>query len=348
MSESVALSADTASAGQASRRPQVPPVQEGPTDPRADPRGSTWRKWDLHVHTPASFHWKGGKRLSLMTVTEKEQSLKELLDTINSSDVDVFAFMDYWTFEGYIEFRRFLKSHPDMVLRKTVFPGMELRVDAPVDYRLNVHVLLSDALTEQQLCDLKSQLVIRFGGATRPLSDEALVEFGKTLDSSKAKRHGFGDPATLPQDDLLRLGSMTAEVSRDCLHSALQAIPGKLGLVVLPYDTSDGLSKLDWETHPHADNYFMQSADLFETRDAHNVDLFLGRRTERNNHFIDNFVKTLGGEPKPAICGSDAHRFAEYGVYPSGRACWIKADCTFRGLLQVLEEPAQRTFIDPR
>ena len=22
-----------------------------------DPRGSVWRKWDLHVHTPASFHW---------------------------------------------------------------------------------------------------------------------------------------------------------------------------------------------------------------------------------------------------------------------------------------------------
>jgi hypothetical protein len=24
--------------------------------------GSIWRKWDLHIHTPASFHWSG-KRL---------------------------------------------------------------------------------------------------------------------------------------------------------------------------------------------------------------------------------------------------------------------------------------------
>ena len=24
-------------------------------------RGSEWRQWDLHIHTPASFHWKGQK-----------------------------------------------------------------------------------------------------------------------------------------------------------------------------------------------------------------------------------------------------------------------------------------------
>ena len=24
-------------------------------------RGSVWRQWDLHVHTPASFHWLGKK-----------------------------------------------------------------------------------------------------------------------------------------------------------------------------------------------------------------------------------------------------------------------------------------------
>jgi hypothetical protein len=32
-----------------------------------DPRGSVWRKWDLHIHTPASFHWNGGARFALMT-----------------------------------------------------------------------------------------------------------------------------------------------------------------------------------------------------------------------------------------------------------------------------------------
>ena len=34
-------------------------------------RGSEWRKWDLHIHTPASFHWQGGKRFYDMTREEK-------------------------------------------------------------------------------------------------------------------------------------------------------------------------------------------------------------------------------------------------------------------------------------
>lgn len=24
-------------------------------------RGSMWNQWDLHIHTPASFHWNGEK-----------------------------------------------------------------------------------------------------------------------------------------------------------------------------------------------------------------------------------------------------------------------------------------------
>jgi hypothetical protein len=36
------------------------------------PSGSQWRKWDLHVHTPASFHWNEGKLLTDMNTQEKE------------------------------------------------------------------------------------------------------------------------------------------------------------------------------------------------------------------------------------------------------------------------------------
>jgi len=25
------------------------------------PRGSIWRKWDLHVHTPVSYTWDGAR-----------------------------------------------------------------------------------------------------------------------------------------------------------------------------------------------------------------------------------------------------------------------------------------------
>jgi ABC-type lipoprotein export system ATPase subunit len=278
-----------------------------------------------------------------MTENERKKSLETIVKRINDCDVAAFAIMDYWTFDGYISLRRFLHDNPAIKLEKAVFPGMELRVDAPVDYRLNIHVLLSDALSLQALADFKARLQI--SATERPLSDDALRDFARTLDPSKAKHHGFDDPATLDADQLLLLGSTTAEITRQCLKEALKAIPGNAGVILMPYDTSDGLQKLNWELHPHADNYFMQSAHMFETRDPSNVDLFLNRVTDKNKSFISNCHKTLGGRPKPAVCGSDAHKPDDYGVFPSGTTCWVKADPTFEGVLQLLHEPAARTHL---
>ena len=309
-----------------------------------DPRGSVWRKWDLHVHTPASFHWNDGVNLSNQTPESRDRVLEQLIETVEASDVAVFGIMDYWTFDGYLALRDSIISR-DITLQKTIFPGMELRIEAAVDYRLNIQVVLSDSLKKQQLQDFKAALRIRMGTTDRSLSDEALIAFARTLDVSKAKIHGFNEADLMQEDKLLQLGSMTAVITRESLSDAIKQIPQNTCFVIMPYDTSDGLSELDWEKHPHDDNYFMQSAQIFETRDPENVDLFLGRETPKNCNFLENFLKTMGGKPKPAISGSDAHKIADYGVFPSNRITWIKADPTFEGLRQVVTEPCDRSFI---
>ena len=307
-----------------------------------DPRGSVWRKWDLHIHTPASFHWNGGARFAQMTPDKRDASLDLVIEKIVQSEVAAFGIMDYWTFDGYLAIRDRLVAR-GLVLPKAVFPGMELRIEAPVDFRLNIQVILSDSLTKQQLQDFKAAL--RIGAIDRGLSDESLIAFAQTLDPSKAKVHGFQNADLNDDGKLLQLGSMTALVARESLRKALKQIPEDTCLVILPYDTSDGFSKLDWEKHPHDDNYFMQSAHMFETREPENVDLFLGRETAKNQKFIENFLKTLGGKPKAAISGSDAHKISDYGAFPSDRITWIKADPTFEGLRQVVNEPRERSFI---
>ena len=307
-----------------------------------DPRGSYWRKWDLHIHTPASFHWNGGKRFVQMNMNEKEAAVKKIIDALNNSEVAAFSIVDYWTFDGYEEIQAYINSGK-VKLTKTVFPGMELRVEAPVDYRLNVQILLSDLLSRQQRADFKAAL--RLGGSGRSISEEALIEFGRGLSADKARKHGFTGNYADDDPQLLRLGSQTAEVTRESLVEAKNAIPAGTCLIILPYDTSDGLEKLDWAQHPCADQYFMQSADIFETRLPGNVDLFLGRRTKANMTFFDNFLKTMGGKPKPVISGSDAHKLSDYGSFPGDRVTWIKADPTFEGLKKTLIEPQGRTFI---
>lgn len=307
-------------------------------------RGSEWRKWDLHVHSPASYFWRGGKLFKDMNQTEKDAAMKEFIKTVNESDVAAFCVMDYWTFDWCIALRKYAKAHPSE-LKKPVFNGMELRVECPVDYRLNIHVILSDELSEQQLNDFRSELKIRIGKNTKNLSEEALISFAKSLGKDKAKVHGYTDTASLDESKLLELGSKTAEVTKDSLVAAFKHIPEDSGYILLPYDTSDGLLNLDWSQHPQDDNFFMQTASIFESRDRRNIDLFNGKKTEENKSFFENFYKTIGDCPKPCISGSDAHAFGEYGVYPSDRITWIKADPSFEGLKQIIYEPTLRAFI---
>ena len=307
-------------------------------------RGSEWRKWDLHIHTPASFQWNGGKRFCKMTPQEKKDEMIKIINKINESDVHVFGIMDYWTFDGYIELTKFLHENQEIQCTKTILPGIELRIEAPVDYRLNIHFLLSNQLTYQNLLDFKSSLLIRIGEKKRPLSDEALIEFAKSLDDSKAQKQGYKN---YREDDqkCLELGSRTAEITRDCLQEAKSILPEGSCLIILAYDTSDGLHDLDWETHPQADNYFMQSAHIFETRDFDNIDLFLGIETDKNKSYIENFIKTMGGKPKPVVSGSDAHKIYDYGVYPSNKITWIKSDPSFDGLKYTMYDPSERVRI---
>ncbi|RIK32477.1 MAG: hypothetical protein DCC56_01330 [Anaerolineae bacterium] len=305
-------------------------------------KGSQWRKWDLHVHTPASFHWNGGKTLREMNDEEKDQSFNKLLNTIENSDVAAFCFTDYWTFDGYLHFNDYMRRS-GLSCSKMIFPGMELRVEAPVDYRLNMQVILSDSLTVQSLEDFKSKLMVR--SLNRRISDESVMEFAKSLDAGKAKIHGFDDPKKLGESDLLRLGASTIEVTQDSLKSAMESVPPGTVYLIMPFETSDGLARLDWKTQPQAANYFMQAAHVFESRKEEIMHLFLGIETEANRNFLGNFQKSLGNVQKPVISGSDAHKYSDYGKYPNNKATWIKADPTFQGFKQIIYEPRERVQI---
>ncbi|MEX2234026.1 MAG: hypothetical protein WD824_17810 [Cyclobacteriaceae bacterium] len=277
-----------------------------------------------------------------MSSSDLEVEMKAFVSAVNQSDVAAFCVMDYWTFDWYLELLKYKTKFPGE-LQKPVFPGIELRIECPVDYRLNIHCILSDKLSFQEIADFKSQLTIR--SIDKKLSNESLKQFAKSLDESKAKKHGFQNPSTLDDERLLQLGSKTAEITKESLEEAFKQIPNENGYIILPYDTSDGLLDLDWADHPHDDNYFMQSADVFEARDPRNIDLLNGKKTPENEPFFKNFFKTLGNKPKPCISGSDAHKYSDFGNFPSDRVTWIKADPTFEGFSQIIFEPTERVRI---
>ena len=251
--------------------------------------------------------------------------------------------MDYWTFEGYRLLREYLAKNP-RATTKTIFPGIELRMQSPTDYRLNTHVLISESVPIETLGHFLSRL--KLGGVNgKPPSRPTFVDIAKSYDAGTLRRHGYCVADKTDEDKMHILGMMTAEVTQESLLEAIAIVGRENCLLVQPFDTNDGLKDLDWEDHPYAATSIMKDADCFETRKPKHVDLFLGFGIPEKPRVGPEFIECLGGYPKPVFSGSDAHKIEHYGVYPSNRITWLKAQPTFKGLRQVCNEPALRCFI---
>lgn len=319
-------------------------------------RGAEWRQWDLHIHTPASFHWLGKRFDPDPSSVENTALVDEMIAALNAAQPAVFALMDYWTFDGWFALKRRLAQVGAPKLLKRVFPGIELRLMAPMTGRLNAHVLFSDEIADQMLHDFKTALTVEL--VNRPLSNDSLVALARMVGEDKLKLHGFKKTEVDANiDEALRAGSVIAEINCDSYKNAIERVPNGYAVGFMPFDTSDGLAEVKWQEHYAYCLGLFKSSPIFETRNLDTRGAFVGELTPGNEKWIDNFQNALGGIPRLAVSGSDAHVFTGvpgdnnrrgYGDFPSGKATWIKGDPTFLGLLQVIKEPAKRSYIGER
>lgn len=327
------------------------------TTKREISRGSVWRQWDLHIHTPASFHWEGRKFEGNISSSELSPKNRELIDqmieALNTAEPAVFAIMDYWTFDGWFALKRRLAEKGAPTLNKKVFPGIELRLAAPMKGRLNAHVLFSDEIEDQALEDFKHSLKLELVG--RPLSDPALIELARDTNQDKLKIHGF-DKAEVKSsvEKALLAGAVVAEVNPDSYKEAISKVKQGLAIGFMPFDTNDGLADVKRNEHYAYVMGLFQSSPIFETRNSDLHAAFASLRTSGNSKYFENFQSALKYVPRLAVSGSDAHCFTGvhgddnkrgYGDFPSAKKTWIKADPTFQGLKQAILEPSKRSFI---
>lgn len=316
------------------------------------PKGSEWRLWDLHIHTPASFFWKGQKFTGEPTDPANYALVDEMIGALNAAEPAVFALMDYWTFDGWFALKNRLKQTGAPKLEKTVFPGVELRICSPKG-RLNAHMVFSDCASDQDLKDFLNGMKLE--GIEKPLSKAALIEYARSLTTDKLRKHGYNkSEVTANEAEALKAGCESAELKLDPYREALKALPSGLAVGFMPFSTNDGLAAIDpMEHYAYALSLFKFST-IFEVRDDAKWNAFVGNKTPRNARFFDAFQEALGNQPRLPVSGSDAHCFVGvpgdndrrgYGDYPSGRGTWIKADPTWQGLLQAIKEPAKRCFI---
>jgi predicted ATPase/predicted metal-dependent phosphoesterase TrpH len=317
------------------------------------PRGSEWRQWDLHVHSPASFHWLGAK-FTHKGIGESDLPLvDEMIAAFNAAPPAAFALMDYWHFDGWFALKNRLAQANAPALIKTVFPGIQLRLCAPMKSRLNAHVIFSNEIRDQQLHDFRSQLRLELIDV--PLSEDGLIQYARRVGEDLLFKHGFKKSDVDAADAVALLaGCKVAELNCESYKKAIKAVPDGLAIGFMPFNTSDGLSKIDQMNHYAYALGLFKSSPIFEARDDATWNAFVGRKTDDNKDWFDSFQEALDKKSRLPVSGSDAHQFKGvagdnnqrgYGDFPSGRLTWIKADPTWLGLLQAIKDPEKRCHI---
>lgn len=118
------------------------------------PRGSEWRKWDLHVHTPFSALHSGFG-------SDFEEYAKVLFQRAVEKGIAAIGVTDYFSIEGYKRLRAVLNDQvrlealigADVAIKAReilLLPNIEFRTSVIIvrssgqDSRVNFHVMFSD------------------------------------------------------------------------------------------------------------------------------------------------------------------------------------------------------------
>lgn len=288
-------------------------------------RGSEWRRWDLHVHTPET------------VLNDQFGTWEEYLEAIEAHpDVKCLGVTDYMTITNYSKLKA-LKEQGRVTNIELLIPNIEFRISPPSDKAtaVNIHILVSpdDPGHEREILNALARLEWTYGANRYSCVPDQLIALGKAFDGNITD-----DRAALAA------GVMQFKVDfttlRDWYRRELWLQRNSLVAVAAGDDGLSGFRR-DGAWVALRDEITRFSQILFSGRQGER-DFWLGKRSEDDWETI----RKLGGS-KPCVHGSDAHSIEKLFKPDEGRACWIKADTTFEGLRQVLYEPEHRVYIGP-
>jgi ABC-type lipoprotein export system ATPase subunit len=293
-------------------------------------KGSVWRRWDLHIHSPASAlnnHFEGSDE------NEKWSNYIEALKTIRN--ISVLGITDYYSIEGYLRVRSEFDSGniPNI---DQVLANVELRVDVRTDAGrpLNLHIIFHPDIVASLESRFFTELKFKVGADTRPYKCTRgdLTELGKEiLGESEVEDHvayakGV-EQFKVNLTDLEELFQNDQELR-------------KKAFIIVPNNSNDGNSGLREDSFSAVRRRIYHFVDgIFSSRPG-DISYFLGHGADSPEDVIKNCGALL-----PCFHGSDAHSTSDIGVVHEDRFNFIKADPTFEGLVQAKFEPEERVFI---
>jgi ABC-type cobalamin/Fe3+-siderophores transport system ATPase subunit len=298
-------------------------------------RGSTWLRWDLHVHTPDSFE----NQYSFADQGEADEYQnsiweKYVCELEKVDGVSVLGATDYFCIDGYERLLHYRQTGR-LANFDLIVPNVEFRLDRLIGgRRLNYHVVLSDEVDPEAVrTQFLEQLHVRTPqGEERTLSRANIEEIGRLL-----KEHH----APFRADSDYFVGCANVTVSLNDITKLLKEKASLFGGRYLLVLAEEGWCTADWDGQDHLTRKEMLylSDALFSANES-TREWALGKTHGSPAEFAAEF-----GSLKPCIHGSDAHSFDRLCRPDLNRYCWIKARPCFEGLRQIVFEPEDRVRI---
>jgi hypothetical protein len=196
------------------------------------PRGAEWRKWDLHVHSPASHGFRG--------------DYNQFIIQLGNADCDVIGINDYFSVEGYRE-----------VVRRLGDPAGD--TEGNKAYRDSLEKLRSKVLMPVVECRMNNLLVDKKGSSGQRINfhlifdPEVLPENIETF--LKAQQVGGSSMGSRYEDKQFLLNDVSVNFFETLKSLRNDGNFRDRYLVWLPYDEYGGIDRID----PKTDKLFKEN-----------------------------------------------------------------------------------------
>ena len=306
------------------------------------PRGSEWRMWDLHVHTPDSVvqHYTGQEQDRWPRFINELEALPP--------DMSVIGINDYWFLDGYRKVC-FEKSTGRLGNIEAIFPVVEVRCDifsgAEGELkRLNLHIVLDPS---EEIDDLSQQLMPHLRAHYRLTPDHDPVEWNEVPTRSSMERLGKLVKESTPEDKRaefdgksdLEVGFNNLNVNFDTLRRAIADNTYLRTHAIL------AIGKAEWY------NIKWTLASIANKKTYINGVHATFTAAKTRSDFVKSLesLKTAGVRHCLLDC-SDAHAWMDSDKHNrlGSSFTWINADPTFKGLRQAIQEYDQRATVSDR
>lgn len=305
-------------------------------------RGSEWRRWDLHIHTPGT---QKNDQYEGRTLEEKwERYYSDIEKYIgDGSDkckaISVIGITDYLSIDNY---KKVLNDNRLSKCVDLILPNVEMRIQPMAsESPVNIHFIFDPQVVDSLDSRFFAKLEFSYGESTYSARKDELIRLGRQIkinaNDEEAYKLGINQ-FVLPLDNVKKVFAYDSELRESTI-------------IGVSNSTTDGVSGIvsnsfyrDSETGTSQLTLFRQSvyqfADFIFSANENDRKYFLGEKSDSKETVIQK-CRSL----KPCIHGSDAHNNSKIFEPDEKRYCWIKADPTFNGLRQMLYEPKDRVRI---